>query len=365
MMIDRHAERGGGDDCGLPRDQLEIAGKKKARADQHAEDDGDEQQTQGRARPRLSGCAASGGALGTCRRQHQRVLVPFGDGPRLAEPAAPHHGDAIAQAKQLGKIAADQEHGLAAPARQAARPPRGDRRSRRSAPCCRRRCRASARRATAHRRRDAADARSRPSAGCRPITRPTACDGDAHLMARSRIHRDAAARCRAGRTSDAGPIAVEPRQRQVVGDVQTRARPLPPCGPRSPSRRPGATAREARQRRSNAPTRTRPERTRIESEDRTQQLRASGADQTGDAENLAAMQGESRSRRARSRSTSKQRLTDLSRRARKQIRHVAAHHQPHDVGGRHRRRSAAGDAPSRKTTRRSHTSRTSSMKCEM
>src|SRR4029453_19159002 len=45
---DRHAERGGGDDRGLTRDELEIRGLEKARANQDAEDHGHKEQPKDR-----------------------------------------------------------------------------------------------------------------------------------------------------------------------------------------------------------------------------------------------------------------------------------------------------------------------------
>ena len=64
------------------------------------------------------------------RRFHQQgVLGPFLDRPRRPQPAAGHHGDAIAHAEQLGQVAADQQH---APGRRAVRRPRRDLADRRS-----------------------------------------------------------------------------------------------------------------------------------------------------------------------------------------------------------------------------------------
>ena len=44
-----HAKRGGRDNRGLPGEQLEVAREKEARADQDAEDHGDEEQPENRA----------------------------------------------------------------------------------------------------------------------------------------------------------------------------------------------------------------------------------------------------------------------------------------------------------------------------
>ena len=50
----------------------------------------------------------SRGVLRAGRLQHQLVLGQLRRRARLAEPAAAHHGDAIAQAEQLGQVAADE-----------------------------------------------------------------------------------------------------------------------------------------------------------------------------------------------------------------------------------------------------------------
>ena len=229
----RHAQGGDADDRGLARDQLEVAGRKncgptrRPKIDRH-QDAGPrngarplEQRSRAFTSPRrpmavmISACSSSS---------------PAGRaGPRRA---AAHHGDAVAQPEQLGQVAADHQHGLAR-GRPEHRPTPGCRSARRSAPCCRRRCRGSARRAAARPRRGGAGARARPSAGCRPTAAPTGCRAPGAADAQ-RVDPALGRPRPAGpaSTRPPGPRPAEPGQRQVVGDAQ-RPGPAPrPCGPR-------------------------------------------------------------------------------------------------------------------------------------
>ena len=163
----------------------------------------------------------------------RRVLVPLRRRPRRAQPPAAHHGDAVAQAEQLGQVAAGHEHRLG---RARLRPAGG-----RDQPvhqrvdlglAARRRCRAWARRGAGRPRRDGAAGPARPSAGCRPRARARAGAGPA---ARTPSALDPAA----GRGVEARGEDERARSEAARAATARGCRPrggrgpgLRPCGPR-------------------------------------------------------------------------------------------------------------------------------------
>ena len=170
-------ERGDADDRRLAGDQLEVGAAEELRADEHAEDDRDEQQAEqraGRVEQRTARCHAASLRLPVGGEHQRRARSSSAPGARRAERAAAHDGDAVAQAEQLGQVAADHEHRAWGVPSRGLGDQRVDR-ARRSAPCCRRRCRASARRAPARRRRGGAAARCATFCWLPPDSSPTAC----------------------------------------------------------------------------------------------------------------------------------------------------------------------------------------------
>ena len=163
----------------------------------------------------------------------------------------------------------------------------------RSPPCCRRRCRGSARRAQARPHRGAAAEQGRPSAGCRRTVRDTRCAGPAVLMPSRSIHVRAAARCRAGETRIPGPSPSRLRQRHVVGDAQrgrkTFAGPVLAEHPHAVVPRlcgPGWSAVH--------PQLHRPAPHGIKAEEPAKQARPAGAQKARNAEDLPPMEREGR-----------------------------------------------------------------------
>ena len=375
----RHAERRRADDRGLPGDELEVVAAEELRADEEAEDDRDKGETDERAGgfEQRRGVSRSLGIAAPVGFEHQAVLGELGDRARRAEPSAAHDGDAIAQAEELGQVAADHQHGLRGGPSSSRRRQTSASMSRRSAPCSRRRCRASARRAGARRRRGGAAARWPPSAGCRPRARRPAGAGCEQRMPSRSIQRVAAAILRARQNQRPGPSPLQPRQRHVVGDGQGRA--ASPSSlrssltkPQPPRQRSSGVAASAMLRllsllsSSDVPRRTRPVRTGSSPKSRAQQPRAAGAEQPRDAEHLAAVEREGGGARTEVTHLENRRSAP-PRRPRVERFDRPADHEANDRGrreasGRRRRPRSCRRAA---TTKRSATSFTSSMKCEM
>ena len=200
-----------------------------------------------------------------------------------------------------------------------------------------------------------------------PDSSPTLC-ADPRSGSRADRSRRAPPRAAAtAATSAAGPERLEPRQRQVVGDGQAEREPFARRGPRSACPCPGASARAAR-RPGVRRRRVRVRCDRLEPENRAQQPRPPGAEQPGDAEDLAAMQRQRRGARRRAPSTSQDRLAGASRRCADRDRPARGRPSARRCrralrrGGR-RRRPRCGRRAARRSGRRP--SFTSSMKCEM
>ena len=207
-----------------------------------------------------------------------------------------HHRDPIAHAENLGQLRRDHDDGQSLVRRAAA----SDRESR---PSRRRPRPASARRGSAPRASSRASARARPSADCRPRACRPRPSIDAALM------RSAVDVARAASARSAAP-SISPR-------VETRSQDWP--GSRSPRstcrgrRRGGGDPRARRRcRRRWHRAATRSQRAlavtedlaaigRRQAEQRFGELRAARADETGQADDLAAAHAEARCRAARRR----------------------------------------------------------------
>ena len=229
----RHAERGHADDGGLPRHQLEVARARRTagrRARRRSSATSDQPEEHARARR-----AASARSCDAARAPWPSIIsacsVQSATGRGGAEPAAAHDRDAIADAEQLGQVAADHQHGLrrAAPSASAT----SSSISGRSAPCCRRRCRASARRAAARRRRGGAAARARPSAGCRRTARRPAARVRRSWIASRSIQRARGLRAAAPADDEpAGRTASSRVSVRLSATLEPERKPFAACDPR-------------------------------------------------------------------------------------------------------------------------------------
>ena len=242
-----------------------------------------------------------------------------------------HHGDAVAHADHLLHVAGDHQD------RDAARR-RGRASARRSRSWRRHRCRGSARRRSSPAGASTATWRARPSAGCRrtgcrPRSRPTGA-----LMPRRVRCRSALAVSAPRRTMPATRVAGEVGQGDVLGDrdVEQQAGALAVLGHQVDA----ALDRVARRLRSPpaAPSRhdLAAERA-VDAEDGPGELGAAGADQPGEAQDLAAAQRQvDRLRRDRPRcarrASSQHGLARRRRRRQIERLEVAADHQA-DHGG--------------------------------
>ena len=246
-----------------------LARREELRADQHAEERA--RRARGRrSTPRSSSepprrhdapCAPDASISSACS-------VQSAAGRGVAEPAARHHRDPIADAEQLRQIAADEQHGLAAPGRPCSADDQlvDQRVDLRLAPDV-----DAARRLVEHaarRRRGAAAARARPSAGCRPTARRPPGAGRAQRMPSRSIQRAAAASCRAGSTMKPRARAARAASASGCRRCSARARALRRCGPRSASPCPAASGRAARPARHTRRRVMRPPLHRLEAEDR-------------------------------------------------------------------------------------------------
>ena len=318
-------------------------------------------------RRRAQRSAPSSRASRSGRVHHQRVLRPVRAG--RGGPSRPRHMTAIAvaEAEQLGQIAADHQHGPAGVRVPSPRPDasrveqRVDLRLAADVDAARRLVeqqdvdvvvqQARERDLLLVAARQLADRLPRARAADRqpldPARRGLVCRAGSTSDARSEIGRAATASgCRRCSSPSASPSPLR----------SSLSMPTP-CAPRARA----ATRPLNRRRRV-----MRPLRTGLEPEDRAQQPRPAGADQAGDAENLAAAQRERRRTRARRSSTSSSTSPGSRGAARIQIVDAAADHQLDDrVRAQLRGPPPPALRPSRSTTKRSETSFTSSMKCEM
>ena len=105
----RHAEGRHADDCRLPRHQLEIRRLEELPADQQAKQHGDGDESQQRSGPIDQRARRHALPTPVVAAMTRSCSVSIAAGTGGARPASPHHRNPVAQAEQLGQIAADHQ----------------------------------------------------------------------------------------------------------------------------------------------------------------------------------------------------------------------------------------------------------------